>query len=388
MATGDAAYIKKINRSLILKKIVEERMISRADLSKTVNLTRATISAQVADLIDEGLVLETNQEHLSVGRKPIMLSLNNEAGYALGIDLDYGEITFTLSDLLGNPISSKLVKTTTTEYQVILEILIDQIKKYIASCMDRRYGIVGVAIGIHGLVAKDELIYFVPRYKWHNIQLKQDLEKVFELNIFIENNANLAALAETVYVYHEAENLLSASLHSGIGLGMIMNNEFFRGNDGFAGEAGHMIIVPGGRPCNCGNLGCWEQYASETSFFRQLAEEKEMSDLSYDQVQQFLSKGDDITQKNMDQFIYFVTIGLNNMINLYNPDVVVVNSELIRTYPEAIGKIKENLVSSINHYRDISSSRLGKKSCVMGACALAIKHFLDVSLLRLDYQEK
>ncbi|MFZ7946464.1 winged helix-turn-helix transcriptional regulator [Neobacillus sp. 19] len=94
MVTGDAAYIKKINRSLIIREIVKEGMISRADLSKVTALTRATISAQVADLLDEGLIVETQLEHNHVGRKPIMLSLNGQAGYALGIDLDYGQLIF------------------------------------------------------------------------------------------------------------------------------------------------------------------------------------------------------------------------------------------------------------------------------------------------------
>jgi hypothetical protein len=102
MATGDAAYIKKINRSLIIRNIIEAGKISRADLSKAVVLTRATISAQVADLIDEELIVETPVEHNTVGRRPISLSLNHQAGYALGIDLDYGQISFTLSDGLFN----------------------------------------------------------------------------------------------------------------------------------------------------------------------------------------------------------------------------------------------------------------------------------------------
>jgi predicted NBD/HSP70 family sugar kinase len=388
MATGDSAFIKKINRSIIIKNIIEEGFISRADLSKITSLTRATISAQVADLIDENLIVETHQEHLSVGRKPIMLSLNGDAGYALGIDLDFGEITFTLSNLLGKPDCTETIKTEATDYQDILELLIKQINKYEEACQDRRYGIVGITIGIHGLVAKDEVINFVPRYKWREIELKSDLEDVFDIDIFIENNANLSSFAERVYVYHDAENLLSISLYSGIGLGMMMNSEFFRGNDGFAGEAGHMILVPGGQACSCGNHGCWEQYASETSFFKEVAEAKLVPPLNYKQIYQWIDEGDELVCKKMEQFIYYLTIGINNMINLYNPNVVVIDSELLRRYPGAIEKIKENLVSSINHYRELSISQLGIKSCVMGACAFAIKHFLDVPMLNLPYEEK
>jgi len=385
MITGDAAYIKKINRSLIIKEIIKAGMISRADLSKVTALTRATISAQVADLLEEGLIVETMLEHNPVGRKPIMLSLNGEAGYALGIDLDYGKISFLLTDLLGQPVVSESIEIHTTDYSEILHILMQHIKQFKAEYTDSRYGMIGVAISIHGLVAKDEVVHFVPRLGWNEIDLKNDLEKELDVDVYIENNANLSSFAERVFFHHQTENLLCATLYSGIGLGMMMNNDFFRGHDGFAGEAGHMIIVPGGRPCKCGNKGCWERYASESMIFEFLAEKKQIKHLSYEHIQSWLDEGDEEVTNLMEELLYYLSIGLNNMINMYNPDVVVLDSELLRMYPGALDKIKGNLHSTINHYRELSISSIGKKSCVFGACALAIKHFLDVPMLNLPY---
>jgi len=388
MVTGDAAYIKKINRSLIIRKIVKEGMISRADLSKATNLTRATISAQVADLLEEGLIIETQLEHFAVGRKPIMLSLNGQAGYALGIDLDYGQISFTLSDLLGCPVTSNISQINTTDYNEILHLLIQQIKMLTTDFTNSRYGIVGIVIGIHGLVTKDEVIHYVPRFNWHNINLKNDLEREIDTAIYLENNANLSSFAERVYVHHETDNLLCATLYSGIGLGMMMNNEFLRGHDGFAGEIGHMIVVPQGKPCNCGNKGCWEKYASESSFFEHLSEKRQIKSLTYDHIQSWLDEGDEEVQDLMEQFLFYLSIGLNNMINMYNPDLLVLDSELLRMYPDSLNKISENLNSSISHYRELMITTIGKKSCVLGACALAIKKFLDVPMLNLSYEMK
>ncbi|SMQ66032.1 Sugar kinase of the NBD/HSP70 family, may contain an N-terminal HTH domain [Bacillus sp. OV166] len=388
MVTGDAAYIKKINRSLILREIVKEGMISRADLSKATNLTRATISAQVADLLEEGLIIETQLEHFSVGRKPIMLSLNGQVGYALGIDLDYGQISFTLSDLLGGPVSSNIIKINTADYTEILHLLIQQIKKFKADYTTSRYGIVGIVIAIHGLVTKDEEIHYVPRFNWHDINLKRDLEREFDSAIYLENNANLSSFAERVFVHHETDNLLCATLYSGIGLGMMMNNEFFRGNDGYAGEIGHMIVVPQGKPCNCGNKGCWEKYASESAIFEHLSKKRQIKNLTYEHIQKWLNEGDVEVHELMEQFLFYLSIGLNNMINMYNPDVLVLDSELLRMYPDSLDKISGNLNSSISHYRELMISTIGKESCVLGACALAIKHFLDVPMLNLPYEIK
>lgn len=385
MITGDASYIKKINRSIILREIVKEGLISRADLSKVTALTRATISAQVADLIDEGLVVETQLEHFTVGRKPIMLSINSEAGYALGIDLDFDHISFTVSDLTGTPINSKRIETNTTNYSEILNLLLEHIKVYKSEYAYSQYGIIGIVIAIHGLVGIDETIHYVPRLRWNNITLKSDLEKQIDINVYLENNANLSAFAERVYIHHETDNLLAATLYSGIGLGMMMNNEFFRGHDGFAGEIGHMIVVPNGIQCNCGNKGCWERYASENALFRHLSETRNMNAVTYEDIQKWLDEGDEEVHQLMEQFIYYLSIGLNNMINMYNPDVLVLDSELLRMYPNSLDKIRGNLNSSISHYRALQISSIGRNSAVLGACALAIKHFLEVPMLNLNY---
>ncbi|NWQ43169.1 ROK family transcriptional regulator [Bacillus sp. EB106-08-02-XG196] len=386
MITGDAAYIKKINRSIILREIVKEGLISRADLSKVTALTRATISAQVADLIDEGLIIETQLEHYAVGRKPIMLSLNSEAGFALGIDLDYDHISFTVSNLIGNPVSSKRIETNTSDYQEILNLLVEQISIFKSEYAFSQYGIIGIVFAIHGLVGKDETIHYVPRLRWKNISLKTDLEKQIDISVYLENNANLSAFAERVFVNHETDNLLAATLYSGIGLGMMMNNEFFRGHDGFAGEIGHMIVVPNGIQCNCGNKGCWERYASENVIFNTLSEKRNIKPITYEHIQQWLDEGDEEVVQLMEQFIYYLSIGLNNMINMYNPDVLVLDSELLRLYPNSLDKISGNLNSSISHYRALQISTIGRDSAVLGACALAIKHFLDVPMLNLKYQ--
>ncbi|WP_175638543.1 ROK family transcriptional regulator [Metabacillus schmidteae] len=387
MATGDAAYIKSINRRLIISKIIEAGMISRADLSKITKLTRATISVQVADLLEEELIVESQQEHNSVGRKPIMLSINLKAGYALGIDLDHKHITFTLSDLGGNPVSTDIIELKNSSYNDILNILIAKIKQYDDEYSESRFGIVGVVIGIHGTVSKNEIINFIPQHKWKDKNLKEDLEKELNMQIHIENNANLCSFAERVFKHHHSENLVSISMYSGIGLGVLINGELLKGYHGYAGEMGHMIIVPDGRPCNCGNSGCWELYASEASILQQLRELHSNQNLAYKDVHTFIADQNQVTCDVLDSFIKYVAIGLNNIINLLNPETIVLNSELLKMYPDVIKKIESNLTSSISNYHEILISDLGKQAAALGACALAIKSFLDVPDIRLTIEE-
>jgi predicted NBD/HSP70 family sugar kinase len=387
MVTGDASYIKKINRTLIISKIIEHGMISRADLAKITGLNKATISVQAAELIAEELIIETQQEHKNLGRRPIMLSINHQAGYSLGIDLDKSTITFTLSDLSGSPLDTQSIEIEASDYNLIVELLAEQITHYKLRCSHVPYGLIGVVIGIHGIVNNDESIYFVPHHQWQNKNLKADLQNETGLNIYIENNANLCSFAEIVYKHYQSENLLSVSLYSGIGLGIMVNSKLLKGCDGYAGEIGHMIIVPDGLPCRCGNLGCWEQYASESSFIKQLSKNHNKENVTYDEIYQWFVEQDPVTCRLMKDYIKFLSYGLNNIINLYNPEILVINSELLRLYPNALEEIKVHLTSTVGQYRKLQISEFGKNACSMGACALAIKNFLEVKELSLSIDQ-
>jgi predicted NBD/HSP70 family sugar kinase len=387
MVTGDGAYIKKINRSVILKNIIEHGKISRADLSKITGLNKATISVQVASLLDDELIYETQLEHNTVGRRPIMLSINRKAGYVLGIDLDYNEIQYTVSDLQGLPVQSDTVRLETDDYDTIVKQLIEHINGYNTQYAIGRYGLIRVIFGIHGTVNQDESILFVPKFQWHHKDLKAALQKELTISISIENNANLAAYAESVYKHQKNSNLLNLNISSGIGAGIMIDGKLYKGYHGFAGEMGHMIIFPNGDRCKCGNHGCWELYASEPRFIKQLEKELGKSNITFDDVQQLIHADDPVTHHVLDQFIKHIAIGLNNIINLYNPETLVINSRILRMYPHVIDQIKTNLHSSVSEYREIVISDLGNKACVMGACALAIKRFLQVPELILTDPE-
>lgn len=384
MITGDGAYIKKINRGLILSKIIEQGVVSRAELSKITGLNKATISVQVADLLSEKLIYETQLEHNVVGRRPIMLSINPSAGYVLGIDLDYKHIQYIVSDLGGQPVYTHSIQLETDDYDDIVALLKKHIKEFQKNWANEDYGLINVMIGVHGTVNNDGLIYFVPKYQWHNKDIKADLAEAIDIEINIENNANLSAYAERVYYHHHSSHLLAIKLSSGIGTGIMIDGEIHKGFNGFAGEMGHMIVFPDGKPCKCGNNGCWELYASELCQLEELAYKLDQPDLTIIDVQQLIAEEDPLTLKQMKLFIHDLSIGLNNIINSYNPETLVINSDLLTAFPSAIDEIKSNLVSTVSSYNKLVLSQIGKKGSAMGACALSIQRFLHVPHLFLQ----
>lgn len=362
-------------------------MISRAELSKITGLNKATISIQVADLLNENLICETRLEHNVVGRRPIMLSINKDAGYVLGIDLDYNHIQYMVSDLGGNPVQHDSINLEIDSYEELVQLLIKQIKKYKNDYSKKHYGLVSVMIGIHGTVNKDESIYFVPSYQWQNKSLKTDLMKELDMDISIQNNANLSAYSERVYKYHESNHLLCLLFSSGIGSGIMIDGKLHKGFHGYAGEMGHMIISKDGEACRCGNKGCWELYSSEPSLLARLAMQLGVPKVTHDDVQSLLAKQDPTTLQLMKQYIIDLSIGLNNIINIYNPETLVLTSELLKMYPNAIEEIKNNLNSAVSQYGELVISDFGNSSCTLGACALAIQRFLEVPELILTLTE-
>ncbi|WP_145523551.1 ROK family transcriptional regulator [Virgibacillus sp. SK37] len=383
MVTGDGAYIKRINRNLILQEIMNNGLISRAELSKITGLNKATISVQVQDLLKKKLIYETQQEHHAIGRRPIMLSINGSVGYVLGIDIDFSSIQFAITNIKGKEVEYIKINPETKDYESIVQLLTKYIQHYMNKFANSPYGLISVIIAVHGTVNNDEVINFVPKLQWKRKNLKADLENQLDIEIHIVNNANLSAYAEKVYS-GQNDNLVSLMLTSGIGAGIIMDDQIHKGFNGYAGEMGHMIISPGGKKCPCGNNGCWELYASEPTLLMELSQVLNRPTLTLKEIAELIERRDSTTMEYIKQFIKYLSIGINNMINLYNPETIVINSGILRIYPNTVKEIKSHLKSSISDYREITISKLGIKACVIGACAFAISKFLGISNLRIQ----
>lgn len=204
--------------------------------------------------------------------------------------------------------------------------------------------------------------------------------------ISIQNNANLSAYAERVYAYHESNNLLAIILSSGIGVGLMIDGKLQTGYHGFAGEMGHMIIQQNGDLCNCGNRGCWELYSSEKSLLPKIMKRLQLSTLTFDQLDRLIQEKNPIVIELIEQYIVDLSTGLNNIINLYNPETLILTSDVLKLYPNSVEKIQSNFQSTVSQYGILALSNLGNKSCAMGACALALQRFFEVPEVKLSLE--
>ena len=383
MVTGSKELIRDINTNLVLETIINHAVISRAATAKHLGLTKATISAIVQDLINRKLVIEIGSDDTSLGRKPILLSLNKKAGYVICIDIGVDTVSAMVSDLTGEDLNLKQIKTPKNPSQ-LLSILIQLINS-MKLPDETPYGLVGITLGIHGVTMNNQ-VSFTPYYNLSGLQLAEGLEQHFGTPIYLENEANLSVIGEKTFQYDYA-NIANISVHSGIGLGIIVNHQLYTGYNGRAGEFGHTIVEIDGRQCPCGNHGCLEQYVSERVLLKEYADLKGLNEASFEQYRMAYEASDPDAVRIMDQFVKYMSVGINNILNAYNPNIVVINSSFTIYFPQVIERIEGGLKSRMNSYISIVPSVLQDTSILLGGICVAIKGFLGIDNLKLNHIE-
>ena len=375
MITGSKELIRDINSHLILKSIITDGPISRADLAKKLGLTKATVSAIVQILLDDRLVLEIGSASTKKGRRPILLDFNHRAGQIICLDLEPDHITAFTSDLKGTHCTLKQLPPL-EDPSTALSSLTSILEDIIAGLEKTDYGVVGICLGIHGIV-HDNRIIFTPYYDLGDPDLARKLSAHFQIPVLAENEANLSVLGERTFCFPYS-NMLNISIHSGIGMGILIDDVLYKGNRGFAGEFGHTIYMPKGRPCPCGNQGCLEQYASEWALLSDLAAKKGKPSISMDDFLKLYQNQDADALCLVSDFIHYMSVGINNALNLFNPSLIIINSAFTIHIPDLTERIEQQLHSRIGPYCSIRPSSLQDTAILLGGACLSIKNFLGI----------
>lgn len=374
---GSKELIRDINNHLVLETIIEKAPISRADLSKDLGLTKATISSIVQELITKSLVIEIGSGETNIGRKPTMLKLNQEAGYSMCIDLCVDHLEFMITDLLGNPIARDSVSYEAVSNHIILDKIFQYFDHFLSNCKKTPYGIIGATLAVHGVVDQNRIV-FTPYYDLSSYDFVKELSERYHIPVFLYNEANLAVLGENTFSTH-VENIACIGVHSGIGLGMVLNNKLYSGCNGYAGEFGHTIIELDGRPCPCGNKGCLEQYGSQRALLKDLAQMKNLNKVTFQQFEEWYEKRDSDAIKIAQQFVKIIAAGINNLLNLYNPEIIILNSQFTLRFPFLLEEIIHQLHSKTHFSKTIYLSKLNDEAVLYGATYINIVHFLQIN---------
>lgn len=369
--------IRESNERIVLNTIAQKGPHSRALLSDTIGLNKATISDIVKKLIAQKLINEVGiGESTNLGgRKPIMLELNAKAGFSVSVDIGYNYIDVMAQRLDGTAYKRELFPFIVIKREIIIQEISDILDVFLSSLPKSPFGIVGILIAIHGVVL-DNQIQFTPAYDLAGLDFSSALHEQFACPVYLENEANLLAVSDHTKEESYA-NLVSISIHSGIGSGVILNNELYTGINGYAGEIGHMqIVTENGRPCPCGASGCLECYASEKNILDTYQTRTgNKNALVTDLCRAFTEKEEEAMAVINDMVRYLAT-GIQNLTALYNPEIIFINSEISRLIPDFTKQIESRLTSFTSKNIAIKESHLGEEAILYGAGYLIIQRFL------------
>lgn len=395
--TADQELIRKVNTSIVLNVLRLYAPISRAELAAKTKLNRSTISNIINSLLDEGLVLELDTMESKIGRPSIALALKPEAGAVIGVEIGVGFISVILTDFVANILWREWVEFSLTTAQIEIiseaETLIDQA---ISIAEEKNLPLLGIGLGVPGLVntQQGELL-FAPNLGWKNVPLRLMWNQRFRLPLYVENEANLAALGEYYFgVGRDVDNLIYLSSGVGLGGGLIINGKLFKGGYGLAGEIGHIQRDPAGEMCGCGRRGCWETQVGPRAVLQRVKRSIEANTgnslaqyvkgdpnkLTFNQVVDCATQGNQICRSALEDVGRYLGAGIADLANIFNPEIVVIGGAF--SYGREIllpileGTISNETLPAVRQNLRIEFSENGADACVLGAIAVVLDDIL------------
>jgi predicted NBD/HSP70 family sugar kinase len=255
---------REINRSIVLNLVRAHQPISRADLARTMGVSRGAVTLIVNDLLREGLVVEGATGETMRGRKPTFLYIDSGRRAVVAVDVRASKTFLQLADLSGQPITGVVSIPTPREPKAFVEALAERVKSLRAE--DREVtAIQGIGVVVPGMVERATMqVLHAPTLGWRNVNIREPLAAATGLMVQVENSGRACVLAQA-WATRDASaqgDLVFVSVSDGLGVGMLIHGEILRGTHNIAGEFGHVPLSLDGPPCSCGSTGCWEAYVS------------------------------------------------------------------------------------------------------------------------------
>lgn len=367
-----------------------------AELSKELNLSVPTVTKLVSELMEDGFVADYGKQETAGGRRPNMYGIRPESGYFMGVDIrDFG-VNIALINFTGVIVASnKEIPYKQQNSPESLDVLCDIINTFLHKLSIPKELILNVGINATGLVTTDSGHKY-SRYFFNEQPLSDIFMQKLGLHVTIDNDSRAMAYGEYMCgAGNNERNVIFVDVSWGLGMGIINNAKLYYGKSGYAGEFGHISVFENEVMCHCGKKGCLETQASGSYIHRRVLEEIAKGNSSV--LQKKLVKGeslmlDDIVKATLKGDMMAIelveevgnTLGkhIAGLINLLNPDLVIIGGALAQTgdyllFPikSAIRKYSLNLVGNDTA---VKISKLGDTAGVIGACMLARSKMLSL----------
>jgi predicted NBD/HSP70 family sugar kinase len=384
---ASAEELRRHNLSLLVDHVHRTGSASRSQLSALTGLNRSTIADLVGELATLGLVVERRTPATGPGRPSPLVTADPSGAVVIAIELAVDSIAVATVGLGGHVFNRVRVDRPRGRFSPA-ETLDDvaSLAEPLLGALPDPHRLTGVGVAVVGITrAADGFVHFAPNLGWRDVPLGELFSDRLGLGVPVSvgNEADLGALGE-----HRrgadagVANMLFVSGEVGIGLGVILAGEAVSGAAGYAGEAGHMLVNPAGVRCRCGATGCWETEAGEEALLRAAGPQRDGASgwAHVDRVLAGAATGDPVLRAACAEIGRWLGLGIGDLINLFNPELVVLGGLFSRIHPIAEGEITEGIRARVlgapGAMVKVTPSALGVDAPLLGAAELAISDLI------------
>lgn len=374
-APGSTASLRAANQRRVVALLQRSsgRLLSQAEIARLTRLAPATVSNIVRDLAAVGM-LETSS---GSGRRGAAVRIARGAGLVAGIDFGHRHVRVATGDLAGEILAVDRVEVSPEHsWDDGLRLAGDLLDRLLASLGADRSGVVNAGLGLPAPLTDDGTVMSATILPgWVGIHASAEAARLLEIPVHVDNDANLGALAE-----HQRgagrghDNLVFVKVSSGVGAGLILHGQLFRGAHGTAGEIGHLTFDEQGPFCRCGSRGCLEAYTSLDSTSNALA--GQVRGTGVDELVEAARTGNVAALRMFEDAGLHLGWGLAMLTNLMDPSAIVVGGDMARAGEIFLRSVRVGLrrhaLGSVATHTDVVVAELGDRASVIGALLLAL----------------
>lgn len=360
---------KEHNRDLVLKTIFDHKAISRAEIARLTQLTRATVSDLVNELLVEGLVEEVGLGSSMGGKSPILLSLRPDSRYLIGLNLAQDKFIGAIVNLRGEIKETIEYPVQGEDGEQSLELVVRILENLLATPWKP---VVGIGVGTPGLIStRDGVVLQAVNLAWKNLPLAHLIRERFSLPVSVLNDSQATAIGEFVYGGHSSEgNMVVVNVRHGVGAGILINGRLFQGDGSGAGEIGHVVVEENGLLCRCGKRGCLETLTSTSAVVRQAGLP------GLDQVEVAFRAGDPRIGQIIQDAGAHLGSALAYLVGILNIHEIILTGEMTRFGEPWLNAVQQAMQRSAFHLlarnTHLRIGSLDYQACILGASSFML----------------
>jgi predicted NBD/HSP70 family sugar kinase len=373
--------IKETNRKKIITLLLEKNEITKLDISRILDISITTVSTNITELKNEGIVEDVRHLESTGGRKAIAVKLSENCKFSIGIALTPNNIKIALVNLKKEIIEKLKIRHKNNGIENLIEIINENIALLMEKHNLDSEKILGIGISLPGTVDfENGIIKYSYLLGIKDFNLKEKFEYL-NVPIYVDNEANLSAYYEFLNRKNILKNLLYVSITDGLGLGIIIDGKIYRGDNDSSGEFGHIKVALNGKKCKCGARGCLEAYTSMNSLVDGYNEVSLEAISDVEEFEELYLKGEEATKKVLDKYLKILGMGISNLIMLLDPNTVIIGGDINNLLNDKIDILKKNIYKD-NLFTDENNCTISvasyKEAYLLGAAMMPIEEFLEI----------